>query len=395
MAKRTTLGVPGADRLKGVSDGLQVQAGVDLFDSGDRTTKERKGAQMIAVEAIQPAQNQPRQHFDQTEMQELSNSIARRGVQQAITVRVIPAHIQRQDEAKMYELIAGERRLRASKMSPAELVYIPADVIEADDREAALIAGAENLQRANLTPIEEAEYYYRLSTEFGMKGADIANELGVSPSKVTLMLRVARLRGAIDAQLKVIYTAFQHGELPYDRAYKALVQREREIDEGKSRPGRKPADISAPENMDDGEAAFQSVAASVPSTMTPMVATNEDHGHSQQFQQLQPTNSVHRAGVATVKTSAAEDQEAYLDQHRQTRDQATRLTSSQPATTLPFMGNYLDDKQLRDHLTQLLASLNTTQAADVVRDWDLRSVRQIGEQFAALSDRWKDITNGS
>ena len=102
----------------------------------------------LSVDALRPNPNQPRVEFDEDSLRALSDSIRRYGILQPLTVR-------RTDEG--YELIAGERRLRAAKM--AGLREVPVTVIEADDKKAMELALIENLQRSDLTPIEEARGY--------------------------------------------------------------------------------------------------------------------------------------------------------------------------------------------------------------------------------------------
>ena len=135
---------------------------------------------------IAPNPSQPRTIFDATRLQELANSIQTNGIIQPILVR---------KHAGQYELIAGERRLRAAKL--AGLTAIPAIIQDfADDRllEIALI---ENIQREDLNPLETAQALDRLSREMSLSHEDIATRTGKDRSTITNMIRLLRLPGAV------------------------------------------------------------------------------------------------------------------------------------------------------------------------------------------------------
>ncbi len=131
---------------------------------------------------IAPNPNQPRKYFDPTAMEELKNSILEYGLIQPITVR------RRNGE---YELIAGERRFRASQM--AGLETIPAVVIEADNDKSAILALLENLQREDLSFFEIAESYKSLIREQGMTQTELALKVGKSQASVANKMRLLRL----------------------------------------------------------------------------------------------------------------------------------------------------------------------------------------------------------
>ena len=141
---------------------------------------------MIRISEVAPNPLQPRTVFDAERLQELANSIQTHGIIQPILVR---------KQAGQYELIAGERRLRAAKL--AELEEIPAIVQDyADDRllEVALI---ENIQREDLNPLETAQALDRLSREMGLSHEDIATRTGKDRSTITNLIRLLRLPGAV------------------------------------------------------------------------------------------------------------------------------------------------------------------------------------------------------
>src|SRR5690606_16162011 len=128
----------------------------------------------IPIDSIKPNPYQPRKKFDKKSLEELSQSIKAFGLIQPISVRKL------QDEN--YELIAGERRLRASEL--AELEKIPAIVLEYRDRESAMMALIENLQREDLNFIEEAEGYYNLIEDHGLTQQELAEKIGKSQSTI-------------------------------------------------------------------------------------------------------------------------------------------------------------------------------------------------------------------
>lgn len=137
----------------------------------------------IPVIQIEPNRYQPRIHFSKDELQSLSESILENGLLQPLTVRKILA--------SKYELIAGERRLRASIM--AGFKTVPCIVIDCDDSQSAVFALLENLQRANLNPFEEAEGIYKLLINDGITQEMIAKKLGKKQSTIANKLRLLRL----------------------------------------------------------------------------------------------------------------------------------------------------------------------------------------------------------
>ncbi|WP_273328062.1 nucleoid occlusion protein [Vallitalea guaymasensis] len=137
----------------------------------------------ISVNNIRPNPYQPRRVFDKLMLDELANSIKEFGIMQPISVRRI------NDE--YYELIAGERRLRASKL--AGLTEIPAIVIDVNDKDSAVIALVENLQRENLNYIEEAEGYYNLISDYDLTQDEVAKQVGKSQSTIANKLRLLKL----------------------------------------------------------------------------------------------------------------------------------------------------------------------------------------------------------
>ncbi len=136
----------------------------------------------IPIFSIRPNPYQPRKHFDKVSLEELAQSIKIHGIIQPIAVRY---------NGTSYELVAGERRLKAAKL--IGLTHVPAVIMEMTDRESAHIALIENIQRENLNFLEEAEGYMVLLNDYGMTQENLANELGKSQSTIANKLRLLKL----------------------------------------------------------------------------------------------------------------------------------------------------------------------------------------------------------
>ena len=145
----------------------------------------------LSVRDIVPNPAQPRKHFDATALRELADSITRYGVLQPLTVRY---------RKRKYELVAGERRLRAAKM--AGLSKVPCIVLDIDMEESSLIALVENLQRRDLDYIEEAEGLSKLIQTFDMSQEEAARRVGKSQSAVANKLRILKLPREMLGRLK-------------------------------------------------------------------------------------------------------------------------------------------------------------------------------------------------
>jgi ParB family chromosome partitioning protein len=141
--------------------------------------------QTSRIENVYPGRYQPRQTFGNTEMEELAGSIKALGVLQPILVRPHP------EKVGCYEILAGERRWRAAQL--AQLHEVPILIREFSDVEALEIGLVENLQRENLSPIEEAEGYQRLMEEFAHTQGELAKAVGKSRSHVANMMRLLNL----------------------------------------------------------------------------------------------------------------------------------------------------------------------------------------------------------
>ncbi len=165
-------------KQKGLGKGVGA-----LFGDFTEPLEPSSGYKLLPIYKIEPNPDQPRQDFDPEELQALSESIAQHGLIQPLTVRQL--------ESGYYQIIAGERRWRASRM--AGLNEIPAVILEADDRKAMELALIENLQRQDLNPVEEAMGYQRLIEDFGLTQEDAAKQVGKSRSAVTNALRLLNL----------------------------------------------------------------------------------------------------------------------------------------------------------------------------------------------------------
>ena len=159
--------------------------------SDSTNTESATGLKDIAVNAIDPNPNQPRVHFDEASLAELSASISAIGVLQPILVRP--------DDNGRYQLIAGERRWRAA--SRAGLQMIPAIVRVTDDVSSVEQALVENLHRQDLTPLEEAAAYQQLLEDFNMTHEQVASKVGKSRSAITNALRLLGLPPSIQSLL--------------------------------------------------------------------------------------------------------------------------------------------------------------------------------------------------
>ena len=163
---------------KGLGKGLGA-----LFSDFEEPVQDQSAYQMLPIYKIEPNPGQPRQDFDPEELQALSESISVHGLIQPLTVRLT--------ESGYYQIIAGERRWRASRM--AGLSEVPAVIIEADDKKAMELALIENLQRQDLNPVEEALGYQTLIQEFGMSQDETAQQVGKSRPAVSNALRLLNL----------------------------------------------------------------------------------------------------------------------------------------------------------------------------------------------------------
>jgi len=153
-----------------------------------------EGARTVPIEFLRRSTLQPRRHFDEGELSALADSIRARGVMQPLLVRRLA------NDDDQYEIVAGERRWRAAQLAGCH--ELPVVVYALSDREALEVALLENVQRQDLTTLEEAEGYRRLIDEFGHTQDELARSLGKSRSHIANLIRLLGLPGPLRAMLE-------------------------------------------------------------------------------------------------------------------------------------------------------------------------------------------------
>ena len=172
---------------KGLGKGLGALLG-DFMEE----IPESSAYQMLPIYKVEPNRSQPRQDFDEEELQALADSIEEHGIIQPLTVRQL--------DSGYYQIIAGERRWRAARM--ANLSEVPVVVMEADDRKAMELALIENLQRQDLNAVEEAQGYQSLMEDYGLTQDEAAKRVGKSRPAVANSLRLLGLCPQVLEQLR-------------------------------------------------------------------------------------------------------------------------------------------------------------------------------------------------
>ena len=167
---------------KGLGRGLGA-----LLGDFDEEIREKTPYKLLPIQKVEPNRNQPRQDFDEEELEALAESLSEHGIIQPLTVREL--------SSGYYQIIAGERRWRAARM--AGLTEVPVVVIEADDQKTMELALIENLQRQDLNPVEEAMGYRALMDDFGLTQEDAAQRVGKSRPAVANALRLLNLPDAV------------------------------------------------------------------------------------------------------------------------------------------------------------------------------------------------------
>ena len=163
---------------KGLGKGLGALLGDFAVETHENTPYK-----LLPIYKVEPNPGQPRQDFDELELEALAESIAQHGIIQPLTVREL--------SSGYYQIIAGERRWRAARM--ANLQEVPAVIIEADDKKVMELALIENLQRQDLNPVEEALGYQSLMADHGLTQEEAANRVGKSRPAVANSLRLLNL----------------------------------------------------------------------------------------------------------------------------------------------------------------------------------------------------------
>src|SRR6476620_9816953 len=181
-------------KKRGLGRGLEALLGPKAAAEAPQIVEAQPGdtLRQLPVDALVAGKYQPRRHWDEAKLNELAESIRAQGVIQPIVVREIRDH-----GGKTFEIIAGERRWRASKI--AGLAEIPVVVREVDDRTVVAMALIENIQREDLNPLEEAQALQRLIDEFDLTHAAAAEAVGRSRAAVSNLLRLLELPPEIRA----------------------------------------------------------------------------------------------------------------------------------------------------------------------------------------------------
>lgn len=160
--------------------GVNISGDTLLTDAA--AADEKENAVLVRISKVEPNRSQPRKKFDEEGLEELADSIKKYGILQPILV---------QDRENYYEIVAGERRWRAAQK--AGLKEIPVIIRKYSDQEILELSLIENIQREDLSPIEEARAYRQLMEEFGLKQEDIAEKVSKSRSAVTNTMRLLKL----------------------------------------------------------------------------------------------------------------------------------------------------------------------------------------------------------
>ncbi len=200
MAKKRGLG-RGLDALLAGAQEAKAELDTQTKQDGGTSTSVDGTLKKIPVELLQRGKYQPRRDMDQVALEELADSIRHQGVMQPIVVRPI--------ENDRYEIVAGERRWRATQL--AGLDEIPAVIREVPDETAIALALIENIQREDLNPMEEAFALKRLQDEFELTQKEVAEAVGKSRTAVTNILRLLNLTDEVKTML-------EHGDLEMGHA---------------------------------------------------------------------------------------------------------------------------------------------------------------------------------
>jgi len=197
-------------RKRGLGMGLSALLGGDSELLASAGTK-RPQSRHVPIEFLEPSPLQPRRRFAEDELEALTESIRARGVMQPLLVRPVA------DDRQRYEIVAGERRWRAAQR--AGLHELPVVIHALADRDALEVALLENVQRQDLSPLEEADGYRRLIEEFGHTQAELAGALGKSRSHIANLLRLLALPPPVRSMLEA-------GDLSAGHARALLVARD-------------------------------------------------------------------------------------------------------------------------------------------------------------------------
>ncbi len=199
-------------KKRGLGRGLEMllsQTGAEI--ATDSVKADRDGVKEISIEKLQPGKYQPRRFFDQDALEALASSIKSQGIIQPIVVREV--------EGDRFEILAGERRWRASQL--AGLKVVPVIFKEMSDQEALAVALIENIQRENLNPVETAIALKRLIEEFALTHQEAGDVIGKSRSSISNTLRLLELDEVVQQLLSE-----QRLDMGHARALLALPKKQ-------------------------------------------------------------------------------------------------------------------------------------------------------------------------
>jgi ParB family transcriptional regulator, chromosome partitioning protein len=205
MAKKIALGKGIASLIKDTPNEILSKTLKEKFNPSEEETQSQPakvGTEMVHIDSIKTNPNQPRKIFKDKELQELSLSIKENGIIQPLIVA--------EDNGK-FELVAGERRLRASKL--AGLEYVPVVIKRGTEREKMIMSIIENVQRSDLNCVEEALAYYHLMTEYELTQEDVAKKLGKERSSVANFLRILKLPREVVELIQKEELSFGHAKV--------------------------------------------------------------------------------------------------------------------------------------------------------------------------------------
>ncbi len=267
---------------KGLGRGLSALLSDNQTDLPENGRPSDSGLLLLHLSDIEPNRKQARKRFDESALAELSDSIAQHGLLEPIVVR--------RKENGYYEIIAGERRWRASRM--AGLNEIPALVRELDDREAALLSLIENLQRENLNPVEEASGYRDLMEQFSLTQEEAATRVGKSRAAVANLLRLFKLPQSVLALV-------ENGQLSYGHARALLPLAERTDEQALLRIAERVAESG--QSVRQTEAMVKSLLAAPPQTEKGA----DDPVQADYFRKLERRVSAHAGRKVSIKREQA------------------------------------------------------------------------------------------
>ncbi len=209
---------------KGLGMGLEALLGPRVKDAGEPAPAAAEGSpSVLKLEQLQPGKYQPRTRMDESSLYELAESIKAQGVMQPVLVRQLGAQGEPGAGSAQYEIIAGERRVRAARL--AGLAEVPVLVKQVPDEAAAAMALIENIQREDLNPLEEAQGIARLVHEFNLTHEQAAQAVGRSRSAASNLLRLLNLAEPVQHMLMAGDIDMGHARalLPLEGAQQIMV----------------------------------------------------------------------------------------------------------------------------------------------------------------------------